>query len=163
MQSTLFLKVSTFAAVALIILGCSADATAQVGLPGDRAKIKEVILNYQSALNAANTESAVQLYADDGVLMPEHSPSIIGKTAIRRTYAAGAKIFALNVKFTIAEVVQVAPTWAFVRTISAGTMKMIATGAIVPEANQELFILRKDSTRQWRIARYSFSSTNPTR
>jgi ketosteroid isomerase-like protein len=29
------------------------------------------------------------------------------------------------------------------------------------EANQELFIFRKDDDGVWRIARYSFSPTNP--
>jgi len=69
-------------------------------------------------------------------------------------------VFALHVKFNIAEVVQMAPDWAFVRTNSAGTMKINATGATSDEANQELFILRKESG-EWKIARYSFSSTNP--
>jgi uncharacterized protein (TIGR02246 family) len=136
-------------------------AARDVGEPGDKIEVTGVILAYQDALNASDAEAAVRLYADDGVLMPEHNPSVVGKAAIQKIYAAGSKIFALHVKFTIAEVVQLAPTWAFLRTNTAGTMKMIETGAIVPEANQELFILRKDSTRQWKIVRYSFSSINP--
>ena len=32
---------------------------------------------------------------------------------------------------------------------------------IAAEANQELFIFRKDDDGAWRIARYSFSPTNP--
>jgi ketosteroid isomerase-like protein len=38
---------------------------------------------------------------------------------------------------------------------------MNATGATSHEANQELFIFKKDDDGQWRIARYSFSTTNP--
>ena len=53
------------------------------------------------------------------------------------------------------------PEWAFVRTNSAGTNKNNASGAVVAEGNQELFIFNKGSGGKWQIARYSFSTTNP--
>jgi ketosteroid isomerase-like protein len=64
------------------------------------------------------------------------------------------------VKFTIAELVLMSPEWAFVRTNSAGTNKINKTGALSPEGNQELFVFNKGADGKWRIARYSFSSTN---
>jgi ketosteroid isomerase-like protein len=54
-----------------------------------------------------------------------------------------------------------APAWAYVRTNSAGATGHHSTGKTTAEANQELFIFRKDGDGQWRIARYSFSPTNP--
>ena len=66
-----------------------------------------------------------------------------------------------DVRFDIAEVAVVAPDWAFVRTNSAGTTLHHSTGKSVSEANQELFVMRKGDDGQWRIARYSFSPTNP--
>jgi ketosteroid isomerase-like protein len=48
-----------------------------------------------------------------------------------------------------------------VRTKSAGTQKINATGALGAEGNQELFVFRKGDDGKWRIARYSFSTTNP--
>ena len=71
------------------------------------------------------------------------------------------KAIKLNLKFTVAEVVQVAPNWAFARTNSAGTVTVNATGAKSAEANQELFIFKKGTDGAWKIARYSFSTTNP--
>jgi ketosteroid isomerase-like protein len=71
------------------------------------------------------------------------------------------KAITLTVKFTIAEIVVMSPGWAFVRTNSAGTNRINATGAISPEGNQELFIFQKSADGKWRIARYSFSTTNP--
>jgi len=53
----------------------------------------------------------------------------------------------------------ISPQWAFVRTNSAGTQKVNATGATNAEANQELFIFRRAT--MVKIARYSFSTTNP--
>ena len=68
-----------------------------------------------------------------------------------------------NVKFDIAELVPIAPTWAYVRTNSAGTRAHTSTGKTTAEANQELFIFKKGTDGRWRIARYSFSPTNPPR
>jgi hypothetical protein len=48
-----------------------------------------------------------------------------------------------------------------VRTNSAGTNKINASRAVGAEGNQELFIFKKGTDGQWRIARYSFSTTNP--
>ncbi len=52
------------------------------------------------------------------------------------------------------------PDWAFVRTNSAGTNTVIPSGKQSAEANQELFIFHKSPDANWRIARYSFSTTN---
>jgi ketosteroid isomerase-like protein len=71
------------------------------------------------------------------------------------------KAIILSVKFYVAEIVQIADDWAFARTNSAGTTTVHATGAKSAEANQELFIVRNDADGRWKIARYSFSTTNP--
>jgi ketosteroid isomerase-like protein len=65
------------------------------------------------------------------------------------------------VKFNIAELVVMAPTWAYGRTNSAGTTDHRSTGKTTAEANRELFIFEKGDDGKWRIARYSFSPTNP--
>jgi ketosteroid isomerase-like protein len=94
--------------------------------------------------------------------MPQHSPSSVGVAAVRRAYDAVFKTIELKVKFTILEMRQVAPEWAFARTNSAGIVKIKASGFSGPEANQELFIFQKFNGT-WKIARYCFSTTNPPR
>ncbi len=42
-------------------------------------------------------------------------------------------------------------------------MTVQANGAELSEANQELFILHKQPDGAWKIARYAFSTTNPSR
>jgi len=153
---SLYIK-SALAATSLI---ASAAFAAQAQTSAETAPISATVTSYEVAMNASNTDALIALYAEDGVLMPPFTHSVIGRAAVREAYVAGSKVFALHVKFIIAEVVQMAPDWAFVRTNSAGTMKINATGATSDEANQELFILRKESG-EWKIARYSFSSTNP--
>jgi uncharacterized protein (TIGR02246 family) len=123
--------------------------------------VTALLAKYNEALNASSTEAVMPLYADDGVFMPPYSQSAIGSTALRRAYDAVFKTIMLNVKFTIAEIVELGPGWAFARTNSAGTTTDHATGRKSAEGNQELFILRQDDDGAWKIARYSFSSTNP--
>jgi ketosteroid isomerase-like protein len=101
------------------------------------------------------------LYDDDGVFMPPYSESALGKAAVERAYNAVFDELKFHVKFTIAELVVMAPTWAYVRTNSAGATDHHSTGKTTAEANQELFIFKKGDDGQWRIARYSFSPTNP--
>ena len=127
--------------------------------PADEAAIGSVMSSYEAALNASNTDAVMPLYAEDGVFMAPNNQSVVGKAAVRRAYDAVFKAIMLKVKFTIAELVVMSPQWAFVRTNSTGTQKINGTGATSAEANQELFIFRRAT--MVKIARYSFSTTNP--
>jgi len=129
----------------------------------DRAQIEGVLGVYEKALNASDTAAAISVYEADGVFMPQNSPSQVGTDALRGAYDRVFKAITLNVDFEIVEIVQMAPTWAFVRTNSAGTVTVNATGDKGPEANQELFIFHKGDDDVWKIARYAFSTTNPPR
>jgi uncharacterized protein (TIGR02246 family) len=157
--TSLYIKSALAAASLLASTAFAAQAQTSAEGSAETTAISAAVTSYEAAMNASNTDALVALYAEDGVLMPPFTHSVIGKAAMREAYVAGSKVFALHIKFTI--VVQMAPDWAFVRTNAAGTMKINATGATSDEANQELFILRKEASGEWKIARYSFSSTNP--
>jgi len=127
----------------------------------EEAAIRAAMASYNAALNGGKTAAVTPLYADDGVFMPPYSPSAVGKAAVEKAYDAVFDELKFNVAFTIAELVVMSPRWAYVRTNSAGTTGHRSTGRTTAEANQELFILRKGDDGAWRIARYSFSPTNP--
>ena len=129
--------------------------------PNEKA-VAEVLAKYQDALNQSDTDAVMKLYARDGVFMPQNSPSSVGVEEVRKAYDAVFKTIKLTVEFNVAEVVEMAPNWVFARTNSAGTVKVHATGAGAPEANQELFLFQKIDGA-WKIARYCFSTTNPAR
>jgi uncharacterized protein (TIGR02246 family) len=166
-------RINKFALVAaLLLLGAGGSAEAQTRnistaasgpteTAGEQAAVMSLLSSYEAALNASNTAAVMPLYAEDGVFMPPSNQSAVGAAAVRQAYDAVFKAIKLNLKFTVAEVVQVAPNWAFARTNSAGTVTVNATGAKSAEANQELFIFKKGADGAWRIARYSFSTTNP--
>jgi uncharacterized protein (TIGR02246 family) len=123
--------------------------------------IRSVMGSYNDALNGGSTNAVLPLYAEDGVFMPPYSQSVVGREAVRKAYDVVFRELKFNVKFTIAELVVMAPSWAYVRTNSSGTTGHSSTGKTTAEANQELFIFRKGEDGRWRIARYSFSPTNP--
>jgi uncharacterized protein (TIGR02246 family) len=124
--------------------------------------IAAVLTNYQDALNQSSTDAVMKLYASDGVFMPQNSPSSVGADAVRKAYDAVFGAITLQVKFAIAEILQIAPDWALARTNSAGKVKVHATGESSPEGNQELFVFQKIDGA-WKIARYCFSTINPPR
>jgi uncharacterized protein (TIGR02246 family) len=123
--------------------------------------VAEALTAYSAALNASDTNAVMTLYTEDGVFMPPYSASAVGAGAVRRAYDAVFKAIKLTVKFNVAEIVEMSPEWVFARTNSAGATLNHATGATSAEANQELFIFRKDQDGKFKIARYSFSTTNP--
>jgi uncharacterized protein (TIGR02246 family) len=149
-------------AAALLAAGGTAGAQSQTPtMRADEAAIRGTLTSYEAALNASDTAAVIPLYADDGVFMPPYRQSAVGKAAVRQAYDAVFKAITLRVKFNLAEIVEMSSEWAFARTNSAGTNTVNATGARSAEANQELFIFRKGPDGAWKIARYSFSTTNP--
>src|SRR5216683_4204130 len=128
----------------------------------DEKAISAALTKYEDALNRSDTNAVMKLYAADGVFMPQNFPSSVGADAVRKAYDTVFNNIKLRVKFNVAEVIQVAPDWAFARTNSAGTATVNATSAKSAEANQELFVFHKVDGA-WKIARYCFSTTNPPR
>ncbi len=120
-----------------------------------------VLSAYNQALNASDTDAVMPLYAEGGVFMPPYNSSAAGLAAVRKAYDAVFVAIKLTVKFNIVEIVEMSPEWVFARTNSAGTTLNHATGATSKEGNQELFIFHKEKDGKFKIARYSFSTTNP--
>ncbi|MBK1662048.1 YybH family protein [Paracraurococcus ruber] len=131
------------------------------GAASGRGDIERVLQSYEAALNAADTGAVMAVFTPDGVFMAPNSPSVVGADAIRAAYKGIFQAITFETELQVEEVVQVAPNWAFVRTSSAGFVTVHAIKQRVPDANHELFVLHKGDGHGWKIARYSFSSTNP--
>jgi ketosteroid isomerase-like protein len=130
-------------------------------MTANEQSVVDVLSAYSQALNASDTNAVMPLYARDGVFMPPYSPSAVGWAEVRKAYDAVFAAIKLTVKFHVAEIVEMSPEWVFARTNSEGTTLNHATGATSKEANQELFIFHKEKGGNFKIARYSFSTTNP--
>lgn len=155
-------KTSTIRRAGALVGGlivAAAVNTAQAGGHTDRERIITVLKTYERALNASDVPGVLKLYAPGSVFMPQYSPSQVGMPAIRAAYAGVFKAIDLDIKFDIIEVRVLGNGWAFARTNSSGTVKILANGARLAERNQELFVLQKQKNGAWKIARYAFSST----
>ena len=161
----------SMAAAILLVAGCGLQATTAASAaaqtvsaaatnPADEAAIKKVLASYETALNASNTEAVMSLYADDAVLLPQETPTVVGSKAVKEFYIGTFKAIKIDLKFQTAEVQVVSNDWAFLRSTATGAVKILATGNEVPARTQELFVLRKDAGL-WKLARYRFSSTLP--
>jgi uncharacterized protein (TIGR02246 family) len=126
-------------------------------------QIKDVLSQYQTALNNSNVDAAVALYAKDGVFMAQHSKPAEGLKAIRTGYENVFKAITLSIEFSIDEIKELSSGWAYARTQSDGFVTINQTGDKAPEANQELFIFHQNDEKKWQIYRYIFSTTNPPR
>jgi len=125
----------------------------------DQQAIRTLLSQYEQHLNAADTDKILKLYAEDGVFMPSGAPTSVGQTAVRNAYNFVFSQIHLNIAFSIDEI-EIAGDFAFARTISRGTTKILATEQLVPEENRELFIFQKVND-QWSIARYIFNKMAP--
>ena len=81
----------------------------------DIEQIATVLHTYQDAINKASAEDCAELFTQDGIIMPQHSPSCAGTANVRKTYEDLFETIAFDVKFDIQEVVPVSPEYAFAR------------------------------------------------
>jgi uncharacterized protein (TIGR02246 family) len=131
------------------------------GNAADQAAIQDVLETYETALNASDTDKVVSVFAPDGVFMAPNNPSAVGADVIRAAYDGIFQAITFETELSVAEIVQINPDWAFVRTNSNGHVTVKAIEQRVPDANHELFIFQKGEEGDWKIARYSFATTLP--
>ncbi|MGY2487758.1 YybH family protein [Cupriavidus sp. CP313] len=152
------------ALLATLLLPLAATAGKADANEAARAAITRQLDRYERALNASDIDGVMQLYARDATFMPQNSQPAVGRDAVRDAYRRVFDTIKLNIDFKIDEIRPVSRDWAYARTRSTGTVKVLASDQSPgPECNQELFLLQREADGQWRFARYIFSTTNPAR
>jgi ketosteroid isomerase-like protein len=91
--------------------------------------------------------------------MPTGALSAIGTEGVLKSYEFVFSQIQLNIEFFVEEI-EVEGNMAFAVTSSKGTVKILANGMELPEANRELFVFEKVDGK-WKIARYMFNKTEP--
>lgn len=122
--------------------------------------ITQQIKNYETALNTSDANAALAVYGSDPIFMAQNMEAFVGRAAVQASYEHIFKAIKLNVVFTIHEIVSMGDDLAYARTTSAGQTEILAANKTVKEANNELFIFRKEAG-QWKIHRYLFATSNP--
>lgn len=123
---------------------------------GDEEQIKSQISKYEKALNKSDVASVMELYGSDPIFMPQGSVAQSGREQVQKAYENVFKAIKLNIKFSVYEV-EVFESTAWARTSSAGKTNINASGEMINEGNNELFIFKKEKG-SWKIHRYLFST-----
>ena len=122
-------------------------------------EITNLLKAYEKALNTSDTNAAMALYGSEPIFMAQNAPAFVGRDAVQRSYQRIFETIKLNVVFTIHEIVEMGDL-AYARTTSAGQQEVLAAHTKSKEANNELFIFRREEG-QWKIHRYLFATSNP--
>jgi ketosteroid isomerase-like protein len=122
-------------------------------------EITNVIKAYEKAINSHDPKAVMALYGSDPIFIPQNAETFIGREAVQARYQHSSQTIKVNVVFTIHEIVEMGDL-AYGRTTSDGQWEVLATHKISREANNELFIFRREQG-QWKIHRYMFANSNP--
>jgi uncharacterized protein (TIGR02246 family) len=143
-------------AVAALFASCNDDDdnTANVQQESDAVK-KLVTVSYRDALASSNPDNVTAVFTTDGVVMGPGSPTANGSAQLDSAYEGIFSAVALDLNFKIDEII-VGNNYAFVRSTSAGTVTLNASGTSAPEENREVFIAKKENN-QWKLARYIYN------
>jgi ketosteroid isomerase-like protein len=121
-------------------------------------EITNLICAYENALNSHDPKAAMALYGSDPIFIPQNAEASIGREAVQARYQQGSQAIKVNVVFTIHEIAEMGDL-AYGRTTSAGQQEVLATHKISREANNELFIFRREEGQR-KIHRYMFAASN---
>jgi len=149
------MKFSTKVSILAISLGIfSVGIAFAVISNSDEVKIRELISEYQIALNNEEIEKISTLYSKQAIFMPPEIPAINGVEEIGLTYEYLFSQFDFELEFDIKEVI-ISENFAYVLSNSEGTIESNETEET--SKNQEIFILIKEGD-DWKISRYMFNS-----
>lgn len=138
------------------VASCLIGSTAMAG----EEAIRNMVFSYEQVLNDSDVDGIIQLFEETGVVMIQKAPSSVGSASVRRFYETLFENIDLDIEFEIAEIELISPEWAFARTTSSGTVRIIANNSKAQSQGQELFLLKLQANGNWKIARYAASSTN---
>ena len=122
----------------------------------DYSAIEKLLSSYGDKINASDVSKTLELYTQNGTLMPQGAPAVKGKEQLKSAYESLFKAFQLKVEYVTDEVI-VNGDYAFAKTHSVGSTLMHANGQTIPVDNKELFVLHKNNG-EWKISHYIFNN-----
>jgi ketosteroid isomerase-like protein len=137
--------------VAITAIALAGTAHAQSS--DDLAKIMDT---YAAALRSGDAEKLTSLYTTNGVFMREDMKAVVGTPALRASYREVFATLKVDLRFTIHES-EISGDMAWLRGISSGKVKVLATGVETDESFNQLVVFRKDGGA-WKIRSYLYAS-----
>jgi len=119
-------------------------------------EIRNLLQTYQRALNEAELDLVMSVYAKDAVVIGQPFPTATGIEAILALYADFLSKLNFNVQFDLLEM-ELRDDLGFIRTRSHGTIVPKGQKPAGSEGNREIFIVKKIEG-VWKFYRYIFNS-----
>ena len=110
---------------------------------------------YFTALNAADLDGIVAVFADDGSVMADEFASATGQEQLRRLFAGIFKARSFGRELHIDRIIEEGDL-AAVQTHTTGTLTILETNTTIQGVSRELWVLRKADSG-WRIVDYMFN------
>lgn len=155
-------------AVALCLAGChaSGDRPETVTKPGDadRAAIDRLREAWLNTATQTDISKAVELFADQGALLPTDAPAVRGRDALRQFVEASyreSKVTDLQVK---PEQTIIRGDLAVEVGSCSGTLTSLdPAGSSVEASNNYVLVMQKDQDGAWKILRSASVDTGKQR
>ena len=97
---------------------------------------------YFTALNAADLDGIVAVFADDGSVMADEFPSATGQEQLRRLFTGIFKARSFGRELHIDRIIEEGDL-AAVQTHTTGTLTILETNTTIHGLSRELWVLRK--------------------
>ncbi len=126
----------------------------------DMAEIDRLHEVHVAALNADDADAWVACFTDDGIQMPPHFGTNVGKAAVRAWSKGFLSLFTCRFNLSVEEV-QVPADWAFERGRYDITLTPRASGEAMDDIGKYITVYQRQSDGSWKIARDIWNSDQP--
>lgn len=135
-------------------------ANQETGTSVEVAAIDRLREVHVAAVNDGDANAWAACFSDDGVQMPPHFGTNIGKTAVLGWSKGFLQLFTCRFSLSVEEV-RVAADWAFERGRYHITLTPRAGGGPMDDSGKYITIYQRQSDGSWKIARDIWNSDQP--
>ena len=126
----------------------------------DVAAIEQVTAALLNAVNESDLAGVLAVWADDGVLMPPHHPSVRGRQEIDRYFDRLFSVRRFRFTFTSSQI-EVCGDVAFERVEYEVAVSATAAALEVHDVGKGLHVYRLQPDGSWKLAMDIWNSDNP--
>jgi ketosteroid isomerase-like protein len=126
----------------------------------DRVAIKRATEALLNAVNKSDLPGVVDIWADDGVLMPPHHPGVHGRIEIQRYFS---RLFQQS-RFTFSfpkSSIEVTGDLALERLEYSATMSPLGGGQAISDVGKGLHVFRRQPSGSWQLIMDIWNSDHP--